>query len=88
MVERIHLGIVVPAFFYVPYWAGVNKGFYEQEGLDVRITSFGGISPLTKALKSGELDIGVGSPEHVIHDVESGGPLRMVGGNVNRRAAP
>ncbi|OXR48093.1 nitrate ABC transporter substrate-binding protein, partial [Pusillimonas sp. T2] len=80
----MRLGIVVPAFFYVPYWAAVDKGFYKDVGLDVSIIVYGGIDPLTKALKAREVDIGIGSPEHVIHNVEAGGDLRMVGGNVNR----
>lgn len=84
MQDHLKLGFVVPAFFYVPYWAGVEQGYYEQAGLDVDITIFGGIDPLTQALKNGEIDIGIGAPEHVIHDVEAGGPLRMIGGNVNR----
>ncbi|TQI65348.1 ABC-type nitrate/sulfonate/bicarbonate transport system substrate-binding protein [Bosea sp. AK1] len=84
MTDRIHLGIVVPAFFYLPFWAGVSEGFYAAEGLDVEIEVFGGIDPLTEALKEGRVDIAVGSPEHVIHDVEVGGSLRMIGGNVNR----
>ena len=82
--ERLRLGIVVPAFFYVPYWAAGERGFYREAGLEVQITSFGGIDKVTEALKAGDLDVGVGSPEHVIHDVETGGQLRMVGGNVNR----
>lgn len=80
----VHLGIVVPAFFYVPYWAAHENGWYEEAGLDVTFSVLGGIDPLTKALKANEVDIGIGSPEHVIHDVEAGGDLRMVGGNVNR----
>lgn len=82
--ERLRLGIVVPAFFYVPYWTADEHGFYRAADLEVEITSFGGIDAVTNALKVGDLDVGIGSPEHVIHDVELGGPLRMVGGNVNR----
>ncbi len=84
MGEQLHLGIVVPAFFYVPYWAALERGFYADADLDVTITSFGGIEPVTQALGDGTIQVGVGSPEHVIHDVEAGGDLRMVGGNVNR----
>lgn len=84
MAERLQLGIVVPAFFYVPYWAADERGFYRDAGLEVEITAFGGIDAVTKALKDGAIDVGIGSPEHVIHDVEAGGQLRMVGGNVNR----
>jgi NitT/TauT family transport system substrate-binding protein len=83
MTQQLELGIVVPAFFYVPFWAAERKGFFAQQGLDVTITAFDGIDPLTAALKEGRSHIGVGSPEHVIYDVEQGGSLRMIGGNVN-----
>lgn len=83
MTQHLNLGIVVPAFFYVPFWAADRKGFFAAQGLDVTITVFDGIDPLTAALKEGRCDIGVGSPEHVIYDVEQGGSLRMIGGNVN-----
>ena len=84
MSETLRVGIVVPAFFYVPYWAAQENGFYEGRGLDVELVVYGGIDATTKALKGGEIQVGIGSPEHVIHDVEAGGQLRMIGGNVNR----
>ena len=83
MTRHLALGIVVPAFFYVPFWAADRKGFFAEQGLDVSIKVLDGIDPLTAALKEGRVDIGVGSPEHVIYDVEEGGRLRMIGGNVN-----
>lgn len=84
MNKALHVGIVVPAFFYVPYWAALENGWYQELGLDVTFTVLGGIDPVTAAIKSGQIDIGIGSPEHVIHDVEAGGDLKMIGGNVNR----
>lgn len=84
MTTKLRVGIVIPAFFYVPYWAALKQGFYARRGLDVVITSLSGIENVTVQLKAGDIDIGVGSPEHVIHDVERGGDLRMIGGNVNR----
>ncbi len=84
MKQKLRVGIVTPAFFYVPFWAACDKGWYAQAGLDVEVIDVGGIDGVTHKLKTGELEIGVGSPEHVIHDVEAGGLLRMVGGNVNR----
>lgn len=80
----IQLGVVIESFFHLPFWAGVRNGWYRELGLDVSLTIPGGIEETTSALKTGRIDIGVGSPEHVIHDVEQGGSLRMVGGNVNR----
>ncbi len=84
MNQKIQVGIVTSAFFYVPYWAAVSNGWYAARGLDVEVRILGGVEQITRELKAGSIDIGVGSPEHVIHDVERGGELRMVGGNVNR----
>jgi NitT/TauT family transport system substrate-binding protein len=82
--RALNVGLVVPAFFYVPYWAAHDLDFYREQGLHVKFVVFGGIDPLTKALKDGAIDVGIGSPEHVIHDVEAGGDLCMIAGNVNR----
>jgi NitT/TauT family transport system substrate-binding protein len=81
---KIRVGIVVPAFFYVPYWLAQARGWYREFGLDVDIVDLDGIVQVTNALKSGDIQVGVGSPEHVIQDVAAGGDLRMFGGNVNR----
>lgn len=83
MKNVIRVGIVTEAFFYTPYWVGVLHGFYSAENLNVEILNLGGIDQVTAALRDGDIEIGVGSPEHVIHDVEQGGSLRMIGGNVN-----
>jgi NitT/TauT family transport system substrate-binding protein len=81
---KLKVGIVTPAFFYGPYWAARAKGWYADFGLDVEILDLGGIDEVTAALKAGDIQVGVGSPEHVVHDVEQGGDLRMFGGNVNQ----
>ncbi len=81
---KLRIGIVVPAFFYVPYWLAQARGWYREFGLDAEVVDVGGITEVTKALKTGDLHVGIGSPEHVIHDVAAGGDLRMFGGNVNR----
>jgi NitT/TauT family transport system substrate-binding protein len=83
-VFSIRVGIVTAAFFYTPYWAALKNGWYADRGLDVEILNLGGIERITREQKEGHIEIGVGSPEHVIHDVEQGGELRMIGGNVNR----
>lgn len=84
MSTSLRVGLVTEAFFDLPFWAGVDRGTYAEAGLEVENVVLGGIDAVTAALLAGELDIAVGSPEHVITDVERGGPLRMVAGNVNR----
>jgi NitT/TauT family transport system substrate-binding protein len=82
--DRIRVGVVIESFFHLPFWAALQKGLYRDAGLEVDFSIPGGIEETTAGLKQQQIDIGVGSPEHVIHDVEAGGSLRMVGGNVNR----
>lgn len=84
MADKLRVGIVTPAFFYVPFWAGVRNGQYAAEGLEVEVIDLYSINNVTDALLAGDIEIGVGSPEHVIANVEAGGKLRMVAGNVNR----
>lgn len=83
MTTVVRVGIVTQAFFFMPYYVGVQQGFYAAEGLDVEIKDLGGIDEVTRAIKDGEIEVGVGAPEHVIHDVEAGGRLRMIGGSIN-----
>lgn len=80
----IKVGLVTEAFFDLPFWCGVDHGGFAAAGLDVEVAVLGGIDAVTAALLAGEIQFGVGSPEHVVQDVENGGPLRMVAGNVNR----
>ena len=82
--DKINVGVVIESFFHLPFWAGVKNGWYREEGLDVDLSIPGGIEETTARLLSGEIQIGVGSPEHVVHNVEKGGPLVMIGGNVNK----
>ncbi len=84
MSETIRVGLVTDGFFFTPFYAGVDLGFFEQAGLQVENVVLGGIDQVTSALKSGEIQVGVGSPEHVIIDVEGGGDLRMIAGALNK----
>ena len=38
---EIRVGIVTPAFFYVPYGAGVDKRWYAETGPDVEVLDLG-----------------------------------------------
>ena len=84
MMDCVRFGIVIEALHHLPIWAAVQNGWYRDRGLDVELSVMHGIDEVTSALKAGTIDICVGSPEHVIDDVEQGGSLRIVGGNVSR----
>jgi hypothetical protein len=38
---EIEIGIVVPAVIYAPVWLAEQRGFLRDEGLTVRLRSFG-----------------------------------------------
>lgn len=84
MSQVIRVGLVTDGFFNVPFYAGVDQGLFAAAGLAVENVVMGGIDAVTEGLRNGDIQVGVGSPEHIIQDVEAGGSLRMVAGSLNR----
>ena len=81
---QIEIGIVVPAIIYAPVWLADQHGFLRDEGLTVRLKSFGSTDGTTAALRDGIVPITIGSPEGSIANALGGGDLRLVSGFVNR----
>ena len=50
---EIEIGIVVPAVIYAPVWLAEQRGFLRDEGLTVRLRSFGSTDGTTAALRDG-----------------------------------
>jgi len=81
---QIEIGIVVPAVIYAPVWLADHRGFLRDEGLTVRLRSFGSTDATTAALRDSVVPITIGSPEGSIANALNGGELRLVSGFVNR----
>jgi ABC-type nitrate/sulfonate/bicarbonate transport system substrate-binding protein len=81
--KRVEAGIVSRTFFYVPVWAGIERGFFREEGLDVNLTIFGNASQV-EPLISGRMHVAIGTPEAVLQNAAAGGPLRLVAGNTGK----
>jgi NitT/TauT family transport system substrate-binding protein len=81
---EIEIGIVVPAVIYAPVWLAEQRGFLRDEGLTVRLRSFGSTEGTTAALRDGIVPVTIGSPEGSILNALGGGDLRLVSGFVNR----
>jgi NitT/TauT family transport system substrate-binding protein len=81
---EIEIGIVVPAVIYAPVWLAEQREFLRDEGLTVRLRSFGSTDATTEGLRDGVVPITIGSPEGSIANALSGGELRLVSGFVNR----
>lgn len=65
----------------LPLYLGIKKGFYAEQGIDLKITDFpGGVEPVTAAA-AGEIDLGgVGSP--IVVGAAAGVPIKIVGSPV------
>jgi ABC-type nitrate/sulfonate/bicarbonate transport system substrate-binding protein len=81
---EIEIGIVVPAVIYAPVWLAEKYGFLRDEGIAVRLRSFGSTDGTTAALRDGVVPVTIGSPEGSIADALDGGDLRLIAGFVNR----
>lgn len=81
---EIEIGIVVPAVIYAPLWIADQRGYLRDEGLTVRLHSFGSTDGTTSALRNGLVPVTISSPEGSILNALTGGDIRLVAGFVNR----
>ena len=69
---KIRLNEVTHSVFYAPLYVAINKGFMEDEGIEIEITNGGGSDASMSALLSGSADIALMGPETVVY-VEANG---------------
>ena len=81
--SSLRVGIVSRTFFYLPLWAAIEHGWFEQSGLRVEVSLLGNASQ-AEPLKSGELHVAIATPEAALQDAAAGGPLRIVAGNTGK----
>ena len=67
-----------------PFGSLIKMDFLRDEGLTVRLRSFGSTDATTAALRDGVVPVTIGSPEGSIADALNGGDLRLVSGFVSR----
>jgi ABC-type nitrate/sulfonate/bicarbonate transport system substrate-binding protein len=82
--KEISVGVVAPAYVNMPLWVAQQRGFLEQRGLRATERILGTTHGVTEALRRGEVDIALTSPEGSIADAAAGGPLRVVAGLIDR----
>lgn len=70
--KTVHLNEVAHSIFYAPMYVAIEEGYFEDEGLDIKLqTGFGADKTMT-ALLSGEADIGFMGPESTIYTYQEG----------------
>lgn len=68
----VKLNEVVRSIFYAPQYVAINKGFFEEQGLKIELTTGQGADKTMTALLSGQCDIGFAGPEASIYVYNEG----------------
>lgn len=69
----------VPEHFNLAWYLALKKGAFKNEGINLRWKNyFGGTGEMTKALRTGEIDLAVILTEGIIQDIIAGNPSKIV----------
>ena len=68
----VRLNEVAHSIFYAPMYVAIENGYFEEEGLDLQLTTGFGADKTMTALLSGEADIGFMGPESTIYTYQEG----------------
>lgn len=66
-VQKVRIGEVTRSIFYAPQYVALEKGFFEEEGLDVTLTTTAGGDKTMTALLSDSIDIALVGSETSIY---------------------
>jgi NitT/TauT family transport system substrate-binding protein len=79
----ITVGLPVDDSSYAPVYLAVDKGFFKQEGLDVKLVAFQSGSDLGKAVIGGSVEIANSALSEMILGVQQRQPLKAFWGGMN-----
>jgi ABC-type nitrate/sulfonate/bicarbonate transport system substrate-binding protein len=82
--DVIHVANVSRTLFSLPLWVAQRQGFMKEEGLETTSSILDNAEKINAALRSGEMQIAMGTPEAVIIDAYKGGSLRLIAGNTSK----
>ena len=84
--QSFKVGMTSKTLFYLPFYVGQKRGFYNQENVKVELVLIGRTDVQLQALLSGEIDFGTLNADSVIAVAEKGAILKVIAGVDN--AAP
>ena len=64
---KLRLNEVVRSVFYIPMYAAIAEGFFEEEGFDIELSTGQGADKTMQQVLSNNADIGFCGPEQVIY---------------------
>ena len=70
--KTINLNEVTRSVFYAPQYAAISKGFFEEEGIKLEITTGQGADNVMTSILSGQCEIGLCGPEASIYVYNEG----------------
>ncbi len=70
--DKVALNEVTHSVFYAPQYVAINKGFFEEEGIEIELTTGQGADKVMTAVISGAVDIGFAGPEAAIYVYNEG----------------
>ncbi len=65
--NTIRINEVTHSVFYAPLYLAIENGYFEEEGLEIKLTNGGGADNSMTAILSGTADVGLMGPETVIY---------------------
>lgn len=69
---KITLSEVTRSVFYAPQYVAINKGFFEEQGIQLEVSNGQGADKVMTAVLSGQVDIGLAGPEASIYVYNEG----------------
>ena len=70
--KEVKVAEVAHTIFYVPAYAAISKGYFEDEGIKIDLTLTAGADKVTAAVLSGDVDVGFCGSEATIYVYNSG----------------
>ena len=76
--RKITISEPVRVLSFAPIYVAIEKGYFQEEGIEVEIASGGGGSQVMATLISGQVEFGVAAPSSVIKTYQTGKEVEVV----------